>query len=146
MRLVVDTNLLVGELLRVGGRRRLADDRLELFMPEQMWGEARVELPRRVRAFGSKHRLEKAIVEALLAAALDAVGTNIAVVDEPVYAAHEEEGRARSLRDPFDWPLVACALALDAAVWTGDEDLLGTGVPTWTTSTLQGWLDRSPVP
>jgi hypothetical protein len=38
----------------------------------------------------------------------------------------------------------ACALLLDAGVWTTDKDLLGTGVPTWTTETLQSWLDRHP--
>lgn len=36
MRLVVDTSVLVGELLRASGRARLGDDRLELFLPEQM--------------------------------------------------------------------------------------------------------------
>ena len=61
---------------------------------------------------------------------------NVAVVDEAVYSALEDEARSRSMRDPSDWPLVACALALDAAVWTNDNDLLGTGVPTWTTETL----------
>jgi hypothetical protein len=29
-------------------------------------------------------------------------------------------------------------------VWTNDKDLLGTGIPTWTTQTLQAWLDRNP--
>jgi hypothetical protein len=33
---------------------------------------------------------------------------------------------------------------LDAAVWTNDNDLLGTGVATWTTESLQGWLDHNP--
>ena len=51
MRLVVDTSVLVGELLRAGGRARLGDERLELFLPEHMWGETRVELPRRIAAF-----------------------------------------------------------------------------------------------
>lgn len=50
MRLVVDTNVLVGELLRVAGRTRLGDKRIELFLPEQMWGESQVELPRRIAA------------------------------------------------------------------------------------------------
>jgi hypothetical protein len=36
MRLVVDTRVLVGELLRAAGRDRLSDQRLELFLPEQM--------------------------------------------------------------------------------------------------------------
>lgn len=144
MRLVVDTNVLVGDLLRSAGRERLTDERLELFLPEQMWEEAEVELPRRVAAFARRHDLSDTSSAALLASLLEATSANVAVIDEPVYAAYEAEARARSVRDPDDWPLVACALALDAAVWTHDGDLLGTGVPTWTTETLQGWLDRHP--
>lgn len=143
MRLVVDTNLLVGDLLRAAGRRRLADDRVELFLPEQMWDEAQVELPCRIGAFARRHELSKDRESALLHSLLEAIEANVAIVDEAVYAAAEDEARARSLRDPDDWPLVACALALDAAAWTHDGDLLGTGVATWTTAKLQGWLDRN---
>jgi predicted nucleic acid-binding protein len=50
--------------------------------------------------------------------------------------------RARSLRDVADWPVVASALALDAGIWTNDNDVLGTGVATWTTESLQRWLER----
>lgn len=39
MRLVVDTSVLAGELLRRAGRARLGDDRLELFLPEPRWSE-----------------------------------------------------------------------------------------------------------
>lgn len=146
MRLVVDTNVLVGDLLRSAGRLRLADGRIDVFIPEQMWEEAKIELPRRVAAFARRHDLADTSFQELLAALLTAVEANVAVVDEPVYAAYEAEARARSVRDTYDWPLVACALALDAAVWTHDGDLLGTGVPTWTTDTVQGWLDRHPEP
>lgn len=144
MRLVVDTNVLVGDLLRSAGRERLADERLDLFLPEQMWEEAKVELPRRVAAFARRHGLSDTSSGELLASLLEATAANVAVIDEAVYAAYEAEARARSVRDTEDWPLVACALALDAAVWTHDGDLLGTGVPTWTTETVQGWLDRHP--
>ena len=145
MRLVVDTNVLVGDMLRSAGRVRLADERLDLFLPEQMWEEAQVELPRRVAAFARRHDLSDTSSGELLASLLEAIEVNVAVIDEPVYAAYEAEARARSVRDTDDWPLVACALALDAAVWTHDGDLLGTGVPTWTTETVQGWLGRHPA-
>lgn len=145
MRLVVDTNVLVGDLLRAAGRQRLADDRIELFLPAQMWDEAQVELPRRVRAFARRRKLTADAESILLQSLLEAITANVAIVDLAVYAAAEDEAGARSLRDPDDWPLVACALVLDAAVWTHDGDLLGTGVATWTTATLQGWLDRNPA-
>ncbi|MGH9113572.1 MAG: PIN domain-containing protein, partial [Acidimicrobiales bacterium] len=143
MRLVVDTSVLVGELLRRSGRERLGDDRLEFFLPEQMWSEAQVELPRRITAFVRRRGLEPTVGEELSRLCLEAVEVNVVVLDEAIYAALEEEARARSLRDPADWPVVATALALSAAVWTNDNDFLGTGVATWTTETLQAWLDRS---
>ena len=144
MRLVVDTSMLVGELLRASGRTRLGDERLELFLPEQMWGEAQVELPRRITAFVRRRNLEPRLGDDLTAACLAAVEANIVILDEGIYAALEEEARERSLRDPRDWPVVASALALGAAIWTNDNDFLGTGIATWTTDTLQRWLQRRP--
>lgn len=141
---MVDTNVLIGDLPRSAGRDRLADERLDLFLPEQMWEETRVEVSRRVAVFARRHDLSETSSGELLASVLDAIAANVVVIDEPVYAAYEVEARARSIRDTEDWPLVACALALDAAVWTHDGDLLGTEVPTWTTETVQGWLDRHP--
>lgn len=144
MRLVVDTSVLVGELLRMAGRRRLGDDRLDLFLPEQMWDEARVELPRRIAAFARRRHLDRMVRDALVAACLDAIEANVVILDRAVYAALEAEAYDRSLRDPADWPVVAAALALSADIWTNDNDFLGTGVGTWTTETLQRWLDRNP--
>jgi predicted nucleic acid-binding protein len=143
MRLVVDTGVLVGELLRERGRARLGDERLELFLPEQMWSETKVELPRRIKAFVRRRDLPPEVGAQLGDLCLEAVEANVVVLDEAIYSALEDEARARSLRDPNDWPVVASALALSAAVWTHDNDFLGTGVATWTTETLQGWLDRT---
>ena len=144
MRLVVDTSVLVGELLRASGRARLGDERLELFLPEQMWGETRVELPRRVAAFVRRRGLDHSLGDELASACLSSVEANVAVLDEAIYTALEDEARARSLRDPRDWPVVASALALGAGIWTNDNDFLGTGIATWTTETLQRWLERQP--
>ncbi len=144
MRLVVDTNVLVGDLLRSAGRERIADERLELFIPEQQMQEATVEIPRRIGAFARQHDLTETAANGLVDALLAAIAENVIVVDEAVYDGYEDEARARSVRDPDDWPLVACALALNGAVWTHDADLFGTGVATWTSTTLQSWLDRAP--
>ena len=144
MRLVVDTSVLVGELLRAAGLTRLGDKRIKLFLPEQMWGETQVELPRRIAAFIRRRSLEPALGTELAAACLAAIEANIVILDESIYAALEDEARERSLRDPHDWPVVATALALSAAIWTNDNDFLGTGVATWTTDTLQRWLQRQP--
>jgi len=142
MRLVVDTSVLVGELLRARGRARLGDDRLELFLPERMWSETQVELPRRIEAFVRRRSLDPDVGRQLIRLCLEAVDANVAVLDEAIYSALEDEARSRCRRDPRDWPAVASALALSAGVWTNDNDFLGTGVATWTTETLQAWLDR----
>lgn len=143
MRLVVDTSVLVGELLRQSGRARLGDDRLDLFLPEQMWAETQVELPRRVAVFARRRHLGVDAARALASLCVEAVEANVVVLDEAIYAAVEDEALARCLRDPSDWPVVASGLALSAGIWTNDNDFLGTGLPTWTTQTLQIWLDRN---
>ncbi|WP_419922538.1 PIN domain-containing protein [Candidatus Poriferisodalis sp.] len=142
MRLVVDTNVLVGELLRVKGRGRLADERLELFIPEQMWEESQYEIPRRVARIGAKRGLSVHESSALTELALGAIEANVEKVPAVIYAAHEAEAISRTVRDRDDWPVVACAMALLADVWTNDKDFLGTGIATWTTQTLDGWLLR----
>lgn len=43
--------------------------------------------------------------------------------------AFEKAARRRVPRDRKDWPVVALALLLDAAVLTGDNDFLGYGCP-----------------
>src|SRR4051812_9330226 len=143
MRLVVDTSVLVGELLRQKGRARLGDDRLELFLPEQMWAETHVELPRRISAFLRRRELEPEVGQELARLSLESIEANVVILDEAIYSALEDEARARSLRDAEDWPVVASALALRADIWTNDNDFLGTGVATWTTASLEAWLDRS---
>lgn len=91
MRLVVDTSVLVGELLRGAGRTRLGDQRIELFLPEQMWGETQVELPRRITAFIRRRGLEPELGTELAEACLAAVEANIVILEEGIYAALEEE-------------------------------------------------------
>lgn len=74
---------------------------------------------------------------------LVAVRSNMTVIYDALLIALEDEARSRSLRDAHDRPLAACALALASAIWTVDDDLLGTGVATCTTQSLQVWLDRN---
>ena len=143
--LVVDTSVLVGELLRARGRELLGDSRIRLFAPDLVRDETAVEIPRRIAAIARSRALSAPVVEDLTAECFEAFDANITIVDRAGYSALEDEARARSLRDPGDWPVVACAIALDMAVWTNDNDFLGTGVPTWTTETLQSWLDRNPL-
>ena len=144
MRLVVDTSVLVGELLRASGRSRLGDERLELFLPEQMWRETNVELPRRIAAFVRRRGLEPRLGDELVAALLGGRRGE----RRHLGRGHLRRARGGSTRAfpprPRDWPVVASALALNAGIWTNDNDFLGTGVATWTTDTLHRWLQRQP--
>ena len=45
-----------------------------------------------------------------------------------------------AMRDADDWPVLACALALNCPVWTEDADFFGTGVATWTTDRIALYL------
>ena len=47
-------------------------------------------------------------------------------------------------RDEDDWPVLACALALDCPIWTEDTDFFGCGVATWTTDRVELYLERAP--
>jgi predicted nucleic acid-binding protein len=144
MRVVIDTNILVGEALRASGKRRLAHKSLDLLLPHHMWEETAHELPRRIVAVGRHRRMPEAEIEAMQTECYEAIKDNVTVLHGGAYDQLEDEARARSIRDPDDWPLVACALAFSAAIWTQDGGLFGTGVPTWTIETLGSWLERQP--
>jgi predicted nucleic acid-binding protein len=68
--------------------------------------------------------------------------TGIAVVDAARLQSTERIARARlHARGQPDWPVLAAALELDAAIWSDDRDFFGVGVPVWST-----WaLDRHPI-
>lgn len=107
-----------------------------------MWDETQRELPRRITGFARKRLLDSLTARRLANECLNAVQANVSIMPMGVYAALEDEARARCVRDQADWPVVATALAIGAGVWTQDNDLLGTGVPTWITESLQNWIDR----
>jgi predicted nucleic acid-binding protein len=62
-------------------------------------------------------------------------------VDVSLYGDYERLARERiEIRDPDDWPVVAVALLLDLPIWTEDQDLFGSGLPTWTTDRVEVYL------
>ncbi len=140
MRLVVDANVLVGELLRRRGRELIARPTLRLTITERAWDEARHELRRRAADMARHGRVQSGSGAELFAAALALAELHVAPAAADAYAHLETEARRRIPRDPDDWPTVALALALDAAIWTHDNDFLGCGVATWTTDTLLAQL------
>ena len=143
MRLVLDASVVVGDLLRVSGRARLADARLELFLAQHTADEVAHELPKRIAAFAARHGLDETLTERLVSDCRAAIDANVEVVPEVAYAPLEDEARWRSARDPHDWAVVAAALAVGGGIWTNDNDFLGAGVATWTTDTITAWLAQS---
>ncbi len=136
VRLVVDANILVGELLRERGRFLVADSRLELFSTARAWNEVQYELRKRVQLFTERRGVAPDALQDLLDLAITVAEQQVTVVGDAEYSAHEAEARRRIPRDPDDWPTVALALTLETDIWTADGDFLGCGVGTWTTETL----------
>ncbi|MFH0714900.1 MAG: PIN domain-containing protein [Candidatus Diapherotrites archaeon] len=118
MRLIVDTNIVVGALIRREGdtRKLLFSPQLELFSPEI----SKLEMVRNKADFMSKAKLD----ESGFSRALDIVFENVSIVPFKQYKlAHRE---ALSLCPPWhedDWPFFALALAKKCALWSNDKKL-----------------------
>jgi len=65
----------------------------------------------------------------------------VQVIDTPLIEGAKDEALTR-IRDPADWPPLALALQLECAIWTEDQDFFGTGVATWTTATVERYLEN----
>ena len=136
MRLVVDTNILVAELVRKRGRDLITSQSLELFLAEKMKNEVQYELQKRISIIVSRTNLTQELGQLQLEAALRLIDRKIMTFPLSFYQSFEEEARKRIPRDLNDWEAIALALALPAAIWTEDYDFFGCGCPTWTTQTL----------
>ena len=140
MLLVVDANILVGELLRVKGQELLTDKRLELLIAAKVWEEARHELHKRVHTIAERAELSERATTKLLVSSIDLVEKHITIKSEAEYGVFKREALFRIPRDPDDWHSVALALITEAEIWTQDNDFLGCGVGTWTSTTLRARL------
>lgn len=136
MKLVVDANILVAELLRRRGRELFKNPQLELYFNTQIKDEAEYELSRRVKQIIAQRRLNEAAGQELIEAAFIIIRNQIQLVPFEFYGYLEMEAKKRISRDPNDWQIVALALSLPAAIWTEDYDFFGCGCPTWTTQNL----------
>ncbi|OKH25042.1 putative toxin-antitoxin system toxin component, PIN family [Chroogloeocystis siderophila] len=136
MRLVVDANILVAELIRKRGRELIVHPALELYMAQMAWEETCHELSKRVEKMVQKQVFSQEVGQKLLTDAIALAETKVLVVPHEVYASYEVIAKLRIPRDPNDWFTVALALVLQAGIWTNDSDFLGCGLPTWTTETL----------
>ena len=136
MRLVVDANILVSELIRERGRKLIARPELELYMAEKAWDETTYELNKRIEKIVNRGVFSTSVGQSLLSDGIALAEARVAIVPHEIYAPYETIARNRIPRDPNDWFTVALALAIEAAIWTSDRDFFGCGVATWTTDTL----------
>ena len=124
MIVVADASVLVGELLRKRGRELILRPELQVLVAEDQWSET----TRRLGIMESTGRLSpenRQALEESVQGLIDAKA--IDVISRSMYAPFEKTARRRIPRDPQDWPTVALALLLDAAILTGDNDFLGCG-------------------
>jgi predicted nucleic acid-binding protein len=139
-RLVLDANILVRAVLgtRVRGLIERYAGPVDLLVPESAIAEVQEHLPTNL----AKRRLPLEPA----AEVLDRLGPFLQELPESLYAAQKESALARlSGSDVEDWPVLACALALECSIWTEDRDFFGTGVATWTSDRVEIFL-RSTVP
>lgn len=113
-------------------------------MDEDQWDQTEHELTGRLALITKQARItaEQSLTlsEAITGLVADRV---IEIIPRAAYEHFQSDSRRRVPRDPHDWSPVALALALDAAILTGDGDFLGCGVPTWTVDPLRAELASS---
>src|SRR3954454_7075955 len=136
MRLVADASRLVGEIMRVRGRRLIRRPDLEIYISTTVHSEIHYEVPRHIREMARHARLHGSTADELIAGCFELIARHLRTVLLPVCGPAEYIARRRVPRDPNDWSIVAQALVLEADIWTHDHDFLGCGVATWTTDTL----------
>jgi predicted nucleic acid-binding protein len=125
--LVLDANILVRAVLgkRVRGIIEAYVESASFFAPEVAYAEAEEHLSALIVKRGGDP--ERALT------VLRALRSIVFVVGSEVYGELETEARGRlAARDPDDWPILACALAIGCPIWTEDTDFFGCGVATWT--------------
>lgn len=100
--LVVDANVLVGELLRRRGQELIENSSLIIYVIEKVLDETRYELQRRVGIRVSRNRLSPLTGQEILEAAQDLISTRLLSSGRSDYSPWEQEARRRIPRDPDD--------------------------------------------
>ena|SRR3990167_6743577 len=133
--IVLDANILIRAVL--GSRTRNLIERyagaVHFLAPDVAFQDAHRHLPEILK----KRGIAKEPALAVLAQLEQIVQS----LPHEYYGSFQERSLNRiSTRDPDDWPIVACALALNCPVWTEDADFFGAGIATWTTNRVEYYL------
>jgi predicted nucleic acid-binding protein len=134
--LVLDANIMLRAVLGTRVRsliERYCED-VALFVPSCCVAEVHEYLPSLCAKRNWDTLATVNLLETLLAL--------VKVVESGFYADFEEQAKRRiGSRDLDDWPVVALALSLGAGIWTEDADFFGSGLATWTTETVEIYLN-----
>src|SRR5579863_3485727 len=133
--LIVDANIIVRAVLgkRVRAIIEAYVGHATFFVPDIAFADAEEHLPALV--IKRQGDPQKAL------ALLYSLGSLVEQIGNEVYGKFETAARDRlGGRDPEDWPILACALAIGCPIWTEDTDFFGCGVATWTSSRVEMFL------
>lgn len=142
MLLVVDANILIGELLRKKGRELIQHPQLDLYISERVFSESSYELNKRVNIMVKQGKMDQTLGNEVFEEAKSIIESFINVVPKEEYKHLENKAKKRIPRDPNDWECVAIALLLNIDIWTNDEDFLGCGIATWSTNTIRYYISK----
>lgn len=133
-RLVIDANILIRGCLGLRVRTLIAKyaDQVDFFVAEANVAEA--------AAYVADLAKEKSLDETVCTEALLSLMRVVQMVEDSVLESAREEALAR-IRDANDWPALALGLQLECAIWTEDQDFFGTGIATWTSSTVERYMN-----
>jgi len=137
-RIVVDANILISAVLGRRVRQLLEDygDDVLFAAPQVAFDDAARHLP---KLYAYNHLGPDAV-----AACRDyfaALPSAVHPIPAEFYGHLHGKAMARiGHRDPDDWPFIATAIALDAPIWTDDQDFFGTGIATWSTTIVEIYL------
>lgn len=133
--IVLDANILIRAVLGKRVRELLFENAasVRFFAPDVAYADARKYLPALLEKRGVKSEAAMKV--------LDALESVVHPLEFEFYAGLQQQALQRiAMRDPDDWPVLACAMTLDCPVWTEDADFFGTGVATWTTDRVALYL------
>jgi predicted nucleic acid-binding protein len=129
--IVLDANILIRAVLgkRVRELILVNASKVKFFAPDVAYDDARKYLP---------SLLEKRNISSDTALTLlSQIEKIVQPIDLELYEAVQLKALQRiAIRDPNDWPVLACAMVLECPVWTEDADFFGAGIATWTTDRI----------
>ena len=134
-RLVIDANIVIRAIIGKRARTLIAQycEKTAFYVAESNFEEAL----RYLNELGEKRGLSEPVIQASLQTFVTMVQL---VPDEELAPMRIKATERIGQRDPNDWPAVAAALLLDCPIWTEDADFFGSGIATWTSSTVEIYL------